>query len=706
MNNNNKKVFFDSFTNLIMRSVSEVIRRTIPTDPSKQKQIYSLTEITEHTADYFMFTETDPINEFVSSHMNKSLFDVYFDIIINNDNQQPNTDIVPITHYLTEQVSSLVISITNYCLTHHTAVFNSMNTTQINDIYQQIGDAVLQLFIRCKYALDIKSMTTYFECITQYAVNLVQDTIFNCDYKKDERGYTGQSLPTWKNGNLQNYMFSKVIKEDTTDGKTDYICTYNVKAQRHIFNSEFCNFFRRYTNGTIYKPRNLCTPYSDPRDSFITRDAFNFYRPPFEHVKPLTDFNQRCEKQFNRFLEVLAVCCNYQQEYIDFMLEYIANITQKPYEQVPYIIILCSEVTGIGKTSIIVETIKHCVGSNNCVDIADDFSNICGSFNEDIATTVFQHKDEIRIYANGSNELVTNIESLKKLSTANTVHVANKNVKGYDATSYMHLFLCTNNKGVFVPQNDERRQVLIEGATNATKFHRHNQKLDADYNSEQEYLDNVIAPYFSELYDTKFASEFWYYVFCFFTQRKINQRFASAYKSYAMIRETNRRYRQQSYTTKADVVLDALRQMCEDLLSDSDSSISLQFTLKQELTQVLKEINLQREYSGKGDNRYNVQYHIDKITQSYCKTSDFKILNIYIRNVLATNPTLFDIDEFRTSFISRGVPLSSPQMLSPYLYDFTVRYPALMHVSKLTRGTKTFNKYKLSADFKAIIENE
>lgn len=643
---------------------------------------------------------------------NKEFLYLYIAIKITQDFEKlDNGQLNDIHAYIRDITTRCIASITLYCLIHETkpgvkyAVVTDKKTGR-EALERHILDGLNNLLIGVKAKacyLDIPSLIKYFAVITNYAVDLLNNRIFSIDlYKESVSGYIGLSKAEWKNLDLQTFLLD-VIKFDK-DGARYKVFKY--RAQSLIFDSEFCTLYKSYKHGIKFSPYNPATPYRDTHIFFHGKDFYNKFVPAYKKIVPDTEFKHlpRLKWQFEMFLQVVRVCTNFNDDYSKFLLDYIAQLVQKPYQNMPYIIYLCSTARGIGKTNIIAGTIKRLVGFAYTVDITSNFDNVTGKYNAPLANTVFQLKDELDRFNNGKEELLSNLQDLKGLVTSQTHYVQDKHVKGREERIYFHPFITTNFAHFFHPEQDERRQVYIKGLDKESECKGFALITDAAEGLDTISFDNIteyrelLARYKDNLDSPDFEREFYQYCFNYFTQRKIDVDFASAskYFSFDFIRETNRQFEQQEIATKADVLMYAIKDMFNDLFVQDVCSLT--GDLRKQYDAVLNAWNL------KNFTNNSLKQHLERITTTHVAVGEFELLNLYIRNVLETNNNLYELEAFKTSYISRGRALPKLEVLGRYYKEFAEKYPQILSVQKQTRGTRQFYKYKLSSELENVLQ--
>lgn len=606
-----------------------------------------------------------------------------------------NTD-KSLQDYICSLSIDVIINIVMYCLTHErkqALIAQNAQYVLNSDITNNIRD-LLDTNTKCG-ALDIKSLIEYLKLIKRYAVNSITNKIVNIDSGNE------QNLTDFVKNNTDKTTFNIIKVKDTENGIT-YEKVRNKRSQRYVFNNEFSTFYKSYKDGFMFNPYNPCTPYRDTHRYFRNKDFYNIYKPPFTKIVPDTDFKHldKIKWQFDVYQEMIRVVCGYDDNYIKWLNDYIAQLVQKPYERMPYVLVLYSGIKQIGKSYIVSIMLTELL--RYTTNITHNFGNIHGQFNSVISKTVLQYKNEITIFDNGKNELTVNKEKIKELSTSETAYVADKNVKGKEETRvYMHYVITTNNLRAIPIERCEQRFVVIQSLTDECLCN--NNKGNITYNSYNKYKELLNEFEMNLKTIPNFASEFYQYCFNFYTKRQIDVDFAHMYNKFDFILKTNQELRNEIYTCYADVVRDAIETMHNDLIVDD--KISLPTKLRNDLNAVLKEID-NRTY-----NNQNIQFYFNKITNSYYSAKEFNVLWVYIRYLLESNPNLYDNDEFNTSYIKRGEATQDARMLGRYLKEFSECYPEVLKCKTKTKNNasknskkQTFNTYMLNPKYAELLD--
>ena len=154
------------------------------------------------------------------------------------------------------------------------------------------------------------------------------------------------------------------------------------------------------------------------------------------------------------FHALLSSLCNHEQVVIDYILDYLAHIIQKPAVKSGKIIVFRG-IEGCGKDSfyLLMEKIlgvKYCLNTEN-------FEHIFGKYNIAIKNKIFLCLNETNVDDGRKYK-----DSLKAFATAERTKYADKNVKGIEQNNYSRLFLFANSSSPVNLEMTSRRYVIIK----------------------------------------------------------------------------------------------------------------------------------------------------------------------------------------------------------------------------------------------------
>ena len=614
------------------------------------------------------------------NYLNSTFLKFYLDISICKTYKLTpetiNTD-TSLQNHIDSLTIDLITNFVMYCLTHekNTAITNDNIKSELLNGLRELLDTDIDTG---KRALDIPSLTIYFDFITKYAVDGITHKIISL--------YSGNSqnlIDFQKNNTDQKLVNIISTKKDADSGEVSFKKSYSLKAQKFVFNNEFSTLYRSYKDGFLFAPFNPCTTFRDNHFFFKGKDFYNRYEPPYKQIIPESEFKylKDVKRLFAIFNEMVRVVCNYDENYIKWFNDYIAQLVQRPYERMTCIPLIYTPVQQIGKSYIADVFLQNLLKYHT--KISPKFENIIGNNNSVIARTVVQCKNEIKVFENGSNELAIALEPLKEFVSLDIAPICDKYEKRRERERvFAHVIISTNKQvALNCISKNEQRFVPILSVQDESGFV--NDTGDITYKSYEEY--KVYTTEFERTISSngELQREFYQYCFNYYTQREIDIDFARNFNKYKFISETIKQIRNENITCKSDVVREALEIMHSDLIVDHKSSLPTH--LDNDLQYVLKEIDKKNPC-----NNNNIQYYFNMITSKYCIVSEFSILTIYIRYVLENNPELYDNDTFTKSYRTRKEAKQDKGILGKYLTEFSACYSNVLKCAVNKRGKNTY----------------
>ena len=153
------------------------------------------------------------------------------------------------------------------------------------------------------------------------------------------------------------------------------------------------------------------------------------------------------------FNKQLGVLTNNNEESINYLLDYIAHLLQKPEEQSRVGIIFKSK-EGYGK-DLIMGIIKELIGKSYIIN-TDKMEDVFGNYNVGIRDKLVLVFNEVQGKAGYENK-----EHIKNIITEETTIIREKYISQYEQKNYIRLFLLTNNLNpVEISYHDRRWAVF------------------------------------------------------------------------------------------------------------------------------------------------------------------------------------------------------------------------------------------------------
>ena len=199
-------------------------------------------------------------------------------------------------------------------------------------------------------------------------------------------------------------------------------------------------------------------------------DSLVFTPPPIRH--DLRDYNTwqgfdndkkslpstfdiNDNEYINRFIEYISNLFNGRENYIYYLISWIANIIQYPAYRSQVCIILYSLVEGVGKTKLI-ELIEKIIGDKYSYCITDVSNQLFGKHSMAEFERLFISLSEIK-----GKDTYSNSETFKARITDPKRDFEPKGLKSFNAINYVNYMCSTNNiNSVNAGENDRRFCVI------------------------------------------------------------------------------------------------------------------------------------------------------------------------------------------------------------------------------------------------------
>ena len=172
----------------------------------------------------------------------------------------------------------------------------------------------------------------------------------------------------------------------------------------------------------------------------------------FEYNKIIEDYEL---VDIKPFIDLISKLVDNEKESIEYVLNYLAHIIQKPYEK-SEVILLFKSKQGYGKDTLINFMEKIMGKSNNYIGRTAEVNDIFGNFNSIMKNNLILQINELQ----GKDGFATK-EKIKNLSTADTITINRKYLEGYEQTNYCRIFIFSNNLTPVEIPSDDRRYVVF-----------------------------------------------------------------------------------------------------------------------------------------------------------------------------------------------------------------------------------------------------
>ena len=242
-----------------------------------------------------------------------------------------------------------------------------------------------------------------------------------------------------RDGLVQSYQDMKTIVKNEVNGKEIISKTSFIKTWINDEN------IRKY-DSMVFTPPPL---KHDLRD-------YNTWQGFDNENKPLpSNFNMETNEYIIRFREYISNLVNGRENYVNYIIAWIANIIQYPAYRSQVCIILYSLVEGVGKTKLI-ELIENIIGEKYSFSITDVSNQLFGKHSMAEFEKLFISLSEIK-----GKDTYSNSETFKSRITDPKRDFEPKGLKSFNSINYSNYICSTNNiNSVNAGENDRRFCVI------------------------------------------------------------------------------------------------------------------------------------------------------------------------------------------------------------------------------------------------------
>lgn len=618
-------------------------------------------------ANYMQSKGLKDINSFIENNSNNADFwfyfmqELHFEKLAAKKEQRPQ-EYAQAVERITLKVINISADILKFLLTYWT--LPQIHGKEFEQDFE-LRPELLRLYEQTNY----EGVRKYFKCVTTYAVDGVTDTIFNVEKYQTTKGFEGSSLSKWKKDKtIKDRMKLYYEKEGETLSK-------EIKVHKFAFETDYCCIYKRYENGFICMPYNPLTSNRDNTEEYQGLDFCNEYHPPFfEMPKVQPQYAEEVQIMYKQFNDIMMYLSGSEPKMIEFWFDYMAHLVQKPYESVIYIVFFVSdeEVRGVGKGSVL-SVIRKLAGETNCTKIQDGFLNVFGKNNMCLSRTVVQFKEELG--NEGKPEYPLVIEQAKEAAGSDYLPLEDKFQKSGMKRVFTRFIFNTNHKSeVVIDGQGDRRTVIFTVTDNNPETVRKMQILAEDF---REKLENKQV-----------GKEFIKFLTLELLQRNIIPNFKQAYNSYPILREQILKYSTATISTKSDVCLVVLYNLCMEIqrireFKQRKLGDTLENSKKyKDLINGLEEkIN---EFVSNGHKELHIEFlsliNKPQDMRSYAMT----IANMYIRHQLelmnSFAPSLKCAYQYNG--YNKRVPKEENKVYSYFWSEFANKYPDILKITK------------------------
>ena len=484
------------------------------------------------------------INSFIESNSNNREFwfnfmqELHFEKLAAKKEQRPQ-EYAQAVERITLKVISISADILKFLLKYWT--LPQIHNKEFERDFK-LRTELLRLYEQTNY----EGVITYFKCVTTYAVDGVTDTIFNVEKYQKTKGFEGSSLSKWKKDKTTTARMKLYYeKEGETFSKI-------IKVTKFAFDTDYCCIYKRYENGFRCMPYNPLTSNRDNTEEYQGLDFCNEYHPPFftmPEVQP--QYAEEVQIMYQQFKDIMMYLSGSEPKMVEFWFDYMAHLVQKPYEGVIYIVFFVSdeEVRGVGKGSVL-SVIRKLAGETNCTQIQSGFINVFGKNNECLSNSIIQCKEELGNEGKPEYPLVA--EQAKEFSGVTWLTIENKYKSSQKKRVFTRFVFNTNHKSeVVIDGSGDRRTVIFTVTDSNPDTVRKMQKIAENFRDKLE--------------NKQVGKEFIKFLTLELLKRNIIPNFNQAFNNYPILREQILKYSTATISTKSDVCLVVLYNLCMEI---------------------------------------------------------------------------------------------------------------------------------------------
>jgi len=237
--------------------------------------------------------------------------------------------------------------------------------------------------------------------------------------------------------------FSIKNKTDFKDLNNHFMCENIVRGS--VQEVEFFNLWLKDTQKRSYQKLDFIPKKINDKNIYNTFNGFNFH-----------EFNESNETiDIELFIKHIAVLVNNEEESINYILNYLSHLIQKPYE-LPRVCLLFKSKQGYGK-DLFINFLERLLGKQYIARTCDIDKEVFGDFNPILRNNLVLQLNELE-----GKHGFENKEKLKNLITAEQVSINDKNEKLYNQSNYSRVIICSNNLTPIEIPSDDRRFIVFQ----------------------------------------------------------------------------------------------------------------------------------------------------------------------------------------------------------------------------------------------------
>lgn len=158
----------------------------------------------------------------------------------------------------------------------------------------------------------------------------------------------------------------------------------------------------------------------------------------------------------NKFLHLIKVLCDNEDEVYNYILKWVAHMIQYPYKKSIVPTFISNE--GAGKGTFL-ELMSRIMGKKKVFETSNPSRDVWGNFNELMTSTFLVNLNEL-----SRRETLENEGKIKNLITDPNLTINPKGKAQYIIQSYHRFLITTNEEQPVATKNDDRRNLIIRSS--------------------------------------------------------------------------------------------------------------------------------------------------------------------------------------------------------------------------------------------------
>ena len=429
------------------------------------------------------YDEIKKIGEYIVND-NEDLF-----LIAQNNKDNYNDMGTTVSYYLQELECNILMEMFNYCKENNYVINNNgvlcADGIMIKiELYKPSLLEELNKHIKNKCNFDLvfkdKPMDEdYLNILDNHIINDENFDISNYDKIKknfEENHFIIESPllfgRTYKINNITEYTlynkndFKDIVKKNNFVYDKESI---SKEGKKSYTKKDLFDDWIRDPQARIYKNINF-VPKTNLNEINNNLDYFNTFRGFTGEYLLEKQYNKLDNEDeiINIFKDHIGLLTNYDNDSINYLLNYISDLIQNP-DKLPAVAIMFKSRQGYGK-DLFLSIIEEFLGHSYIYRTAN-LDEIFGSFNTSVKDKLIIQLNELE-----GKDGYANKEKIKNFITEEYTNINEKKIKQYKQNNYVRLFIMSNNLSPIEIPHDDRRFVIFK-ATNKKPSQEYINKL-------------------------------------------------------------------------------------------------------------------------------------------------------------------------------------------------------------------------------------